>query len=296
MDLDELEDSIVGLPLQVRRLEPGRRQARLATFEAGPFTLASLETSFSLTSSGEVDSEHVLLAMPLSPGSGDWNGAPFDPHSAWVYGPGAEHDGVGPHPPVAGAVTFPRAWVESRGAAGCSMTDAVDSWGVIKTPAVGSLARTVSALTSAGDEGVSDRTRSNAAAHLEAVVLEVLAAPLSSTSPAGVVGRQTVAHALDIASSMGPIPSPGEVAVEMGISDRWLRASFKSVFGVSPLTYFRELAMHEAHHDLLAGSPRTTTVTTVALEHGFWHLGRFAAHYRARYGVSPSRTLEASAP
>ena len=29
-------------------------------------------------------------------------------------------------------------------------------------------------------------------------------------------------------------------------------------------------------------------VTDVALSHGFVHMGRFAAQYRARYGVSPS--------
>jgi AraC-like DNA-binding protein len=34
-----------------------------------------------------------------------------------------------------------------------------------------------------------------------------------------------------------------------------------------------------------------TTVTSVALDSGFAHLGRFAAAYRHHYGESPSETL-----
>lgn len=36
---------------------------------------------------------------------------------------------------------------------------------------------------------------------------------------------------------------------------------------------------------------RTLSVTDVALEHGFVHMGRFAAQYRQRFGCTPSRTL-----
>jgi AraC-like DNA-binding protein len=34
-----------------------------------------------------------------------------------------------------------------------------------------------------------------------------------------------------------------------------------------------------------------TSVTDVALRHGFIHMGRFAAYYKQRFGCSPSTSL-----
>jgi transcriptional regulator GlxA family with amidase domain len=42
---------------------------------------------------------------------------------------------------------------------------------------------------------------------------------------------------------------------------------------------------------LLAASPETASVSMIALGSGFTHLGRFAQHYRRRFGESPSVTL-----
>ncbi|WP_426013026.1 hypothetical protein [Caulobacter sp. DWR2-3-1b2] len=39
---------------------------------------------------------------------------------------------------------------------------------------------------------------------------------------------------------------------------------------------------------LLAAASRPTTVTQVALDHGFWELGRFAGAYRGMFGEAPS--------
>jgi transcriptional regulator GlxA family with amidase domain len=42
---------------------------------------------------------------------------------------------------------------------------------------------------------------------------------------------------------------------------------------------------------MLSEPPGVTTVADVALACGFFHLGRFAQDYRARYGITPSVTL-----
>jgi AraC-like DNA-binding protein len=79
-----------------------------------------------------------------------------------------------------------------------------------------------------------------------------------------------------------------ELARLAGVSVRALQAIFHRHTGLSPLAYLRELRLARAHDDLLLGG---TTVATVAHRWGFGHLGRFAAAYRDRYGVSPSDTL-----
>lgn len=43
--------------------------------------------------------------------------------------------------------------------------------------------------------------------------------------------------------------------------------------------------MHPSHH--------VATVTTVALDYGFTHLGRFSEFYKATFGVPPSESLRA---
>jgi transcriptional regulator GlxA family with amidase domain len=43
---------------------------------------------------------------------------------------------------------------------------------------------------------------------------------------------------------------------------------------------------------LLRGSePGTTTVTAVAMSHGFGHIGKFAMAYKKAFGESPSASL-----
>jgi AraC-like DNA-binding protein len=79
------------------------------------------------------------------------------------------------------------------------------------------------------------------------------------------------------------------------VSERSLQAGFRRYVGMSPTSYLRQVRLDRAHEELRQADPRQTTVTDVAHRWGFGHLGRFAGAYRARFGVSPSLTLNASA-
>lgn len=82
-----------------------------------------------------------------------------------------------------------------------------------------------------------------------------------------------------------------DVAAAAGISVRGLQLAFRAHRGNSPLGFWREMRLSRSHAALVAGEG---TVTEVALKWGFSHFGRFAAMYRARYGLAPNETLRAS--
>ena len=83
-----------------------------------------------------------------------------------------------------------------------------------------------------------------------------------------------------------------DLAVESGISSRMLQICFKEVFGTTPMRFLRARRLHAAYRALRdCGRPGETTVTEVAVQCGFAHLGRFSAYYKAVYGESPNQTL-----
>ena len=83
----------------------------------------------------------------------------------------------------------------------------------------------------------------------------------------------------------------GDLAVIAGVGRRSLQDSFQRHLGLSPMTYLRDVRLTHAHRELLAADPGAVNVAEIAYRWGFAHLGRFAASYRDRYGVSPSMTL-----
>lgn len=82
-----------------------------------------------------------------------------------------------------------------------------------------------------------------------------------------------------------------ELADLAGVSSRSLQDAFRHEYGAGPMEVLRRIRLQRAHRDLVAGVPEETSVTEIAMNWGFFHLGRFAAIYREHYGESPSRRL-----
>lgn len=78
-----------------------------------------------------------------------------------------------------------------------------------------------------------------------------------------------------------------------GVRWRTLQKSVMALRGQSPLEWIaaRRLAAVRAR---LLSRPSGATVSSVALDFGFTHLGRFSATYQQTYGELPSETLEAA--
>jgi len=75
------------------------------------------------------------------------------------------------------------------------------------------------------------------------------------------------------------------------VSERTLEYAFNEVMGLTPMTYLVRLRMHRVRQALQDGTHGTTTVSTEALNWGFWHFGEFSRAYRNCFGELPSETL-----
>lgn len=80
------------------------------------------------------------------------------------------------------------------------------------------------------------------------------------------------------------------LAQSAGVPLRTLYHVFQRSVGITPMQLLRDIRLDRVRECLLAGGSERT-VTSVALDWGFDHLGRFAMNYRRRFGESPSETL-----
>lgn len=77
----------------------------------------------------------------------------------------------------------------------------------------------------------------------------------------------------------------------LGTSTRALCYGFQEMFGTSPMSYLKILRLQGSHRVLKAADPDGKTVTEVATQFGFYHLGYFARDYKQMFGELPSETL-----
>ena len=70
-----------------------------------------------------------------------------------------------------------------------------------------------------------------------------------------------------------------------------LFSTFRNVRGYSPMEFLTEQRLQKARTELLKHNPKHS-VSSIALDHGFRHLGRFSQIYRKRFGECPSVTFK----
>ncbi|MDA9439796.1 AraC family transcriptional regulator [Bradyrhizobium sp. CCBAU 51745] len=82
-----------------------------------------------------------------------------------------------------------------------------------------------------------------------------------------------------------------EICAALGVSRRTLHRAFQEVFGLGPVSFLRHKRLCAVHSILRDSAPGSVTVSAVAMEQGFYELGRFAQYYQAMFGERPSQTL-----
>lgn len=87
-----------------------------------------------------------------------------------------------------------------------------------------------------------------------------------------------------------------QLALFAGLSQRSLYQVFKDQAHTSPRSYIRRKKLEHVYATLMDPAVRVASVTAVALDYGFTHLGRFAELYKSSFGVLPSESLKGRPP
>ena len=80
-----------------------------------------------------------------------------------------------------------------------------------------------------------------------------------------------------------------EIANAAGVHARTLQAAFRDSFGISPIQFLKNVRLDKARFHLLRRHNRAT-VSEIAYDCGYSHLGRFSRDFRVRFGHAPSET------
>lgn len=109
--------------------------------------------------------------------------------------------------------------------------------------------------------------------------------------PAGAAGDR-LRRALEFLHTNAHRPiDTADAAREAGLSVRGVQEAFRRELDASPTSVLRGIRLERVRDQLLVADPAATTVTAVAQQWGFAHLGRFAGSYAERFGENPSTTL-----
>ena len=99
-----------------------------------------------------------------------------------------------------------------------------------------------------------------------------------------------------IASQAGEPLAVGEMARAIRMEPAQLRALFKQVTGLSPNEWSRLKRLEAVRRELCDCLEQGRSISDIAMNWGFWHLGRFAQYYAAKFGETPSETLARRRP
>ncbi len=84
--------------------------------------------------------------------------------------------------------------------------------------------------------------------------------------------------------------SVAEVCTHTGASRRSLECIFRSILGMGPSAYIRNLQLNRVRRDLLSGRQEAISIGEIAAQYGVWHWSRFSQNYKSLFGELPSQT------
>lgn len=147
----------------------------------------------------------------------------------------------------------------------------------------------VDATTASTGTGAEPRARHLAAQLCGWTAEQLLGTRASSSTPAPGIQRIRAAEEW-IDAHFAEAITLGRLCAVAGVGDRYLESAFRTHRGQTPMQFLMQRRLASVRRNLLDSKPGDS-VTQVAHDAGFIHLGRFAARYRAAYGESPSATL-----
>jgi AraC-like DNA-binding protein len=294
-DADDYTASITALEVDAIRIGRGPAPCRVLSLSTERVAATSCEIGFPMLTHSFIPEDRIAFAVMLdTPAQSRWCGVPLQSNSVIVYGPHAEHLAIN-QPGL--RFTFGVARIDV-------LREVADRLGLeLQIPPAGSVQRFPTSPSTRAtshelhrlvntDPIAAPRRRTGQRA------LRALAGFFATERPLQRIGhgrgfdsRQIVLDCVEFADETGRIPSMSELIAAANVSERRLRVAFTDEFDRPPSQFFRAWALKRANRRLRQAESTELTVTEVAMQLGFEHLGRFAAHYRRMYGESPSSTL-----
>lgn len=295
-EVEEYSSAVAGIEIEAIRIGPAVRRSHVVAVAGGRFTFTSSKIGFPMLSRATVPDDSVVIAgiTGAVPGS-RWCEIPLEPGQVIAYSPAAEH--IARNLP---GVTFNFVCCELR-----HLQNHAEQLGTnIDVPPRGEVHLLADGPSTAlvgpafarfaerAERGEQPNGR-NGDDVLRAVVhaLSSPERPRRIGADRHIDARRVVLAGIELAEALGRIPSISELCAVSHLSERRLRQAFTEEFGTPPTRFFRAWALGEAHRRLAHGDPARATVTEVAADLGFGHLGRFSGHYRQIFDECPSQTL-----
>jgi AraC-like DNA-binding protein len=200
------------------------------------------------------------------------------------------------------AAIAPSLWAQVQGSTGCGPqiwptgVNAVNVPDSLLTDLLGDIAEVKSLLSQAFEHR---ETAAKAAKHGQMLALQVAQLARDQailTQPAGGV----LSHRIRLArraedwmrAHVQENVSVRDICHAMRVSRRELEYAFEACFDSSPKAFLQALRLNVVRQALRSAVPGRDSVTTIAVDHGINHLGRFAFRYRELFGELPSETLK----
>jgi AraC family ethanolamine operon transcriptional activator len=299
-DADSYGAVLSGANLEISQLEPGCLSGRHVRLSLPGGQFSCVETSLPLRGNGTFPNMWTLSVILESSTRSRQHGIEVRAGSMVIHRPGVEHDGVyGRNFKVACFTVHDEVLAKQFPQLHPQLQDAMRRpWSVFEPPA-GSRQEIIGHFAEAAaivqlDPQVRN-SRLAVAKFEEELVCDFLEA-VEQQLPAHSIGleRRTAAMVRQIdeyaQKSLLVSSSVAELCAACEVPRRTLNRAFQDAVGMGPATYLRRVRLNSVRR-ALQRSAGSTTVTDVALEFGFWHLGRFAEQYNELFGESPHVTL-----
>ena len=302
-DPDQLSDIVPGANIEHRLLQSGRFEARALHVRTAMFTLDYLRYSAAVMLKGDLPASGTALAFGLRrPEEAVAFGVPQRAYALMQFDPAA---GLHLRLPAGGEWAMFRlspALLEAEAfrRSGGAPTEPAMEPRLLRVPGpqwrrvVRLMAMIERATESTGVRHDHAESQNLEALLFEAVIEAYTAARVPQSNDHGALARRRrlVSRAEEyVYAHIDDSVRMKRLCRDIGASARTLEYAFKGIYGFGVMESMRTLRLNEVRKKLLRAGPEQVTVTTAAMDWGFWHLGEFAAEYRRLFGELPSHTL-----
>jgi AraC family ethanolamine operon transcriptional activator len=299
-DCDEFAESAAGLDIEFNQLDCGTLDARLDLAIGQKFVVQHFDIGRRLHQRGSIPDGLLTFGLPDNFSKLVWYGRPMRRESILNFSRRDGFDAVSDTDFTGFTFSIPSAvWQNSVSALDASLSverirGMADNF-VASSDEIRRMRTLAHGIQHYLSHNVVAR---NAYDELEADLGHMLAKCVCDSSAAdaspGFAQRQlAVNKALDLIFSTHDAITVSDVYEYSAVSWRTLDRAFRERFGITPKQYIVARRLAGARRALIAARPGAT-VTGVANDWGFWHLGRFSADYNRMFAEMPSTTLASS--